>query len=512
MAFTVIFACAAVSGWAQKEEAKSETLLRWHFAGAKALSQNKELTTLEQVLRLPETTALRQAGAKSFATRFAARFNKEGATNANPQIVRQIQPLVADLMEYENAFHLAARDGQDSDWSLAVKLDDARSQLWSKNLAQLAAASGMQGAKGDAKSWNASKEKYRLSFAHEKDWTIIEGGFGAADASAAKQFRSSLGERRGKEVLSAEVNSPLLAKLWGAEKLLDAPKLTLRAEPRGSGLRSELLLDYPEDLGIKAEKWNVPTGLIHEPLIGFTAIQGVAKKLERIESFASLGAQQTPNQLFMWTHSSSPFHFWLAGEVKNPEQVVNNAAREFKDAKLPVGSIEKSTNRAVVYWEGPPVIKPFLSAASVPHSSFLLAGLFPATVPSTNPIPAELVDQLKKSNLIYYDWEITGERLKRWVPVWQLYQMLAKSSVSVNTAPSFRWTGALEPLLGNTVTEATLENSRQIKFIRQSQIGFSGLELVLLAHWLDGDDLMKARNLQLRQPQNTKKPPSLPAP
>ena len=510
MAFTVIFACAAVTGWAQKQEAESETLLRWHFAGAKALSQNKELTTLQEVLRLPETLALRQAGEKRFATRFAARFNKEGETNANPQIVQQIQPLVADLFENENVFHLAARGGQDSDWSLAVKLDEGRSQLWSKNLAQLAAASGMQGANAEAKSWSARKENYRLSFTREKDWIIVEGGFGNADRSAAKEFRSGLSKRRGREVLSVEINSPLLAKIWGAEKLLDAPKLTLRAEPRGNGLRSELLVDYPEDLGIKPEKWNVPAGLIYEPLIGFTAIQGVAKKLDRIKSFASLGAQQTPNQLFMWTHSSSPFHFWLAGDVKNPEQVVDNAAREFKDVKLPVGWIEKSTNRALVYWEGPPVVKPFLSAAPAPHSSFLLAGLFPATRPSTNTIPAELVEQLKKRNLVYYDWEITGERLKRWVPVWQLYQLLAKGSVSVNTAPSFIWANAIEPRLGNTVTEATLENSRRIKFIRQSQIGFTGLELVLLAHWVDGEDLMKAR--QLRPPQNPNKVPSLPVP
>lgn len=510
VAFAVLLAGAALSGWAQAQEAKSETLLRWHFAGTKALAEHKNLTTLREILGLPETAALRQAGAAHLANRFAARFTKEGDTNVNPRIVQEIQPLVGDLVESESVFLMAARGGQDSDWALAVKLEDGRSQLWSKSLSTLASASGMQSETGDARSWTARKEKYRLSFSREKEWTLIEGGYGNADASVGKDFRNALNQRRGQAVLTMEVNTPLLAKIWGAEQLLNAPKVTLKAEPRGNGLRSELVASYPEELGIKPEKWNVPTGLIYEPLIGFTAIQGVAKKLERSETFQSFGAKETPNQLFMWTHSSSPFHFWLAGEVKNPKEVVNNAARELKEIKLPLGSIEQSTNRAIVFWDGPPVVKPFLAAAPAPHSSFLLAGLFPATKPSSNTIPVELVNQLKTPNLVYYEWEITGERLRRWSPVWQLYQVVANKSVSVNTAASFKWADALEPRLGNTVTEGTLENPRQIKFIRQSQIGFSGLELVLLAHWLDGGDLMKAEGLKLQQQQS--KPPALPAP
>jgi hypothetical protein len=43
--------------------------------------------------------------------------------------------------------------------------------------------------------------------------------------------------------------------------------------------------------------------------------------------------------------------------------------------------------------------------------------------------------------------------------------------------------------LQNTVTQATLEKPDQIKVVRQSQTGFDALELVLLAHLLDANDL-----------------------
>jgi hypothetical protein len=488
--FGTVLACALVAGWAQSgKEEKAETLLRWQFAGTKQIANVKDLKTFREIFALPETAALREAAAQHFAVQAARRFTKGGDTNAHAAIIRLIQPLLPDLWLNESSFLMTARGAQDTDWMLGLKLDANRSAEWGKALSQLATSAGMQPGAGE--TWTAQKDNYRLSFSRAKDWTVIEGGHGGAEAKMARDFRSDLGKRRPKELLEADVNSPLLGKIWNSETLAHAPKLVLRAEPKGDGIRSELTMEYPQDLGIKAEKWNVPTGLIQEPLIGFTAIQGVEKKLGMNEKFKALGAQQTPNQLFVWSIAHNPFMIYLAGEVKNSAEVVTNAARALKDAKLPTGSLALSTNRPVLIWNGLPV-KPFFEMAAEPHASFVRAGLFPVHAMNNKPAPPELFAQLKKRNQIYYEWEVTGVRLSKFSPLWQLYYLISQQ-VTRNDAPSEKWIQAAEKYLGNTVTEGTLENSRRIKLVRQSQIGLNSVELLLLAHLVDDADVFQGR-------------------
>jgi hypothetical protein len=491
--FGTLLACAACTIWAQSGKTeKSETLLRWHFAGTRQVANVKDLKTFREVFELPETTALREAAAQHFAAQAAGRFTKGGNTNANPEIIRVIQPLLPDLWLNESSFHLSAKGAEDTDWILALKLDANRAEEWSRALSQLAKEAGMQGGQGGS-SWSAQKENYRLSFSRAKEWTVIEGGFGTSDAKIGKDFRSDLGKRRGKQLLTAEVNSPLLGKVWNSEHLAHAPRMTVRAEPKGDGIRSELVMDYPQDLGIKAEKWDVPTSLITEPLVGFTAIQGVERKLGSMEEFKALGAQETPNQVFLWVQGNSPFSIFFAGDVKNPGQVVTNASLAFKDIKLPTGTLRLSTNRPALFWDGlPAMIKPFLEVASAPNSSFVRAGMFPVQVLTNNPAPAELFEQLRKRNLIYYEWEISGARMRLVGHLWQLYHLLGGKPTQID-APSTKWLKAIEGRMANTVTEGTLDNSRRIKLVRQSQLGFNSVELVLLAHLLDDKDIVEIR-------------------
>jgi len=103
------------------------------------------------------------------------------------------------------------------------------------------------------------------------------------------------------------------------------------------------------------------------------------------------------------------------------------------------------------------------------------------------PAPPELFSQLKKKNLVYYDWEITQERLKQWRPIWQFAQIIQGKFFPASA--SDRWIEAITPKLENSVTEATLEKPNRLKLVRQSQSGFTALELVLLAHAIDPYDV-----------------------
>ena len=499
-----LVAWAATTSWAQAskeaKDTKAETVLRWSFLGTKQLGEKKDLKVFQAIGNMPEAAAWRDAAAANLAERAAKRYTKGANTNAVAQIAEAIKPLIVDLFVAESRFQMDGTGGEEADWMLALKLDDKGHAAWGKSLMELTRHTGMQGAASDKASWVAARDKYKISFSRRKGWTLIQGGFGAADSATAREFLASLEKRAGKNVFEGLINTPLLAKIWSAPQLAHYPKFSLRSEPKGDGLQSELILEYPTDLGIKIEKWNVPDKIINEPLVGFTAIQGVQKKLESLEKFKALGAEKTPNQIFFWSQGISPFSVALAGEVKNPGQVVTNASRVVEKMKFPVGDVQLATNRTALLWTGLPVVVPYVQPAAEPHSSFVTVGLFPVVGQSDKPAPAELLQQLNKKDLVYYDWEITGERLRQFIPIWQVAHLVGQQFRPVNTTASGKFLQALKQNVGNTVTAGTLENANRIKFVRQSHLGFTALELVALAHLFDSADLIDVRGAEVERP------------
>src|SRR6185312_8370426 len=111
-------------------------------------------------------------------------------------------------------------------------------------------------------------------------------------------------------------------------------------------------------------------------------------------------------------------------------------------------------------------------------SNYVFGGLFPLTNPGRKPAPPELIAQVtSRTNLLYYDWEITGERLDQWRQISQLIAII-KNQFSGNTnLVSERWLKGMEPKLGNCVTEITLANPRELSLVRRSAIGVSSFEL-----------------------------------
>jgi hypothetical protein len=478
---------ASAGAFAQSgKEAKAETLARWHFVGTKQLSDAKDLPSLRDILALKESEDLRNAAIDGFAMHVAGRFTKTNQTNINAQIAALIKPLLPDIIQNESRFELAASGAQHADWSFALKLPPEHTAEWHKNLSNLAESAHMKitpASKGSG--WSAQQENYHFTVSPTKDWLILDGGFGQIENKSRKAPKSG-----GKELLTAEINCPAIAKLWNAGRFQHAPKLTLNVEARKGKLRSEMLVDYPQSLNITPEPWNVPTDLIRDPLIGFTAIQGIGPTLAENPQFKALGAQKTPNQAFFWSQSILAFTVFTAADVGNPATVLKNL-----EANLPaaltsgsIGAMTVLTNRPGILWRGLPVITPFLEAGNDGKSPYLVAGLFPANQEKAKPAPPELFAQLKKQkNLVYYDWEITQERLKQWRPIWQAAQIVRGKSFGPSA--SDRWIEAITPKLQNTITEAFLEGPNRLKLVRNSQSGLSALELVLLAHALDPNDV-----------------------
>lgn len=487
------------------KESKAETLARWHFAGTRALSNIKDLTVLRDILALKESDELRNAAADGVAGQMAGALIHGGETNANAQLTALIKPLLPDVVENESWFELSGRTADDAKWFLAVKLSAERAGQWNKNLADLAAKAGMQVSPADkGGSWTARRDNYRLSVTSGKEWLLLEGGAGQAGKSAR------IPKSGGKEVLTADINGPGLAKLWKSERFQHAPRLSLAVSPRKGTLYSEMQIDYPQPLNITPEAWQVPTDLIHDPLIGFTAVQGISGTLAQSPLVKQLGAEKSPNQAFFWSQSSMAFTVFGATDVGNPAVVISNLVAHppamLKDTLG--GTMTVMTNRPAVLWRGLPVVVPFLEAGADGKSPYLVAGLFPVSSAKPKPMPTELLAQLNKKNLVYYDWEITQERLKQWRPIWQFAQIIQGKMFPPSA--SDRWIEAITPKLVNTVTEVTLEGPSRLKLVRQSQSGLTALELVLLAHWLDPYDVMERPPHNPNAPRAPRRNPAVP--
>ena len=509
--------------WAQSE-GKPETLLTWHSAGVKALANEKEMETFHAVAALPETARLRDELLQSCASNAAARFTRETEPGpASEQTAALIKPLLNQLIDSEVRAVLVSPGAEKADWALAVKASGDTATIWSTNLWKLAASSRMaepaSQSVGNQPGWIAKGTSYSLLFSHSNEWVLLAGGHSSLQIheKALAALKQELG-KQGDYTLKADVNLPAFSRITKNEKLSHAPRFSLVSAPRADGFRSEMKLDYPKNLGIKPQKWEVPKELVRDPLIAFTAVQGIKERLSEKEEFTGLKPAETPNQLFIWSQSHTPFSITAAAKVGNTKEFVQNMANRVIHEKNPelkkygLGELRYNTNYNVLTWTGLPIIVPFARPGWEPHDEYVTIGLFPLSEPETNAAPAALFEQLEKENLVYYAWEITGARIAQWRPLWQMSRFLRDKTIPGPESASEKWLPAIAPKLENTVTEATLEGPRSLKIIRQSQLGFTALELVLLAHLADRPEpLPSATQPAPDRPKPGQRPKSPPA-
>ena len=104
------------------------------------------------------------------------------------------------------------------------------------------------------------------------------------------------------------------------------------------------------------------------------------------------------------------------------------------------------------------------------------------------------------TNLVAYDWELTGPRLEQWLYVGQLLRFaLYKAQIPPKSA-SFAWLSALETRLGNCGTVVTRTGPDQLSFLRNSGIGLNSAELDLLADWLESPQFPRGLHTFLGKP------------
>ncbi|HEY1170675.1 MAG TPA: hypothetical protein VGH19_04830 [Verrucomicrobiae bacterium] len=459
-------------------------LLSWHSAGLKSVAEAEGGSRLREVLGMPQTAALKSNTLVKLSHNLPAIiFSEVLASKAQAD---KLKPLLDDIATYESKVVWASE--APLRWRVSVKIPVERTGIWSANLHALL-ASGQPAE--TVPLTNITDQWFTVSYTPQETysyglkegWVTVERSekdykWGAFSASLASNVWLAV-------ELPARI-LPLTGTLLDTNNL---PYLRLTMEGKGENQLSRLDLKFLKDLKIPQQPWNVPTNTIKDPIVSFTALRGVGDIWSRVEALKPLGLPKPPEQIYVWAQTDLPFQTFVAASVPGASNLVQTSLKSWTNelqktyGNRIAGRFASKTNE--LNWAGLMGLLPFLKAAPEPTDDYLVFGLAPM-VPKPQDLPRELLMQfIHRTNLVYYDWEITEARLTHWLQSASLLYMAANRVPIHNGVAPYQWAVNVASKLGNTVTEAELAAANEIKVFRKSPAGMSGFEIYLFFRWLD---------------------------
>jgi hypothetical protein len=210
-----------------------------------------------------------------------------------------------------------------------------------------------------------------------------------------------------------------------------------------------------------------------------------------------LGA--APDQVFIWSQQGMPFQTYVALAVPDVKAFLDNTTKQLIKANSWLtndgfGSFRASTNSEGAVWSDFPVFEPYLRPATNEGTRFVMAGLVPNSV-TNQTIPVELLHQVVgATNVIAYDWEMTGQRIESWLFVCQLFRFASHLGQLDPKGECVAWLRALEGKLGNCGTLISMSSPTKLSMVRKSDFGLTAAELHLLTDWFESPTFPKGLN------------------
>lgn len=516
-------ACATVSPRASEEP----LIYRHHSAGAEAILQSAEGLKFKEVWSLAPSTDLRKQVIQSVAGVVARQI---GAPSSSSNLTSLLVPLVADLVERETVVEVRGSRTA-PDWFIAVRLPEPRRQAWQSAirsvLAEAKLPAGSSASVDGYPGWKVALPKLRLSWANANDWLLLSLAPGASPAwteaiAQLKQSRNLSPIATGKW-LTVNADLALLRQTFPLIPEFADSKLELAFGPKGENVRTDAKLQFSSPLGWAPEPWQIPTNTIRDPIVGFSTARGIRPLLLKSEEKAILPSDAIPNQATVWALPKVPYFLFGAYPQENVSNLVYQTV-----PKLPTvitnhgrlsGQLLWATNTGELYWQGLPFMAPTVKSLVDGGREFLFAQMLPMPVSPKKP-PAELFAFMSRTNLAYYDWEITQERLMGWRKIYQVGLLAFMRQSPVTNAPSQRLLDELSvgKRLGNSITEVSVTGPSELTFMRYSPVGLTGVEIVSALRWLDSSNFpftwestpfmdMKKLSLEHRAARGTNAPP-----
>jgi hypothetical protein len=150
-----------------------------------------------------------------------------------------------------------------------------------------------------------------------------------------------------------------------------------------------------------------------------------------------------------------------------------------------IGRFKQPKDSNSVAWDTIPFLEPHLEVAPTNAGDFAFLRFGPASI-TNRPAPPELYAQfLGWTNMVAYDWELSGPRVESWLYIAQFFRFALRKNQVPPESLSVAWLNAIGPQLGNCGTQVTQSEPNELSFVRTSTIGVSALELQLLADWFE---------------------------
>jgi hypothetical protein len=484
-----------------------DTLARIQWLGLKQLSSEPNVAHLMAIWNLPQSRRLEQQTLDKLSLAPWRLLHRSVDTNA----AALLRPLLDDVMANESCLEIRQATNQPEELVLAIRLDDQRAALWQTNLAAvLESLTGIPPVPAPRHRYGWSLKKHHapnlIQMTRANGWTIL---------GAAEDHNGLLGEllksqapflaRNTNDWLAADLDPVRLAAVFslsartaggegrgevGSKNISTLNHFHLAVTGDGANVLVHGTADFPRPLALDLRPWNIPTNLIDEPLSSFTLIRGFKPWLESLDAWTNLQIGPSPDQLCCWALRGFPMQSYFAAPLAD----ASNAVDRLTDWVLQKEKVWFATNTLARFersktfngldWKGAPFMTPFLRSITVSNQNFVYGGGLVS--PTASPMSLNALQAtLNRTDLVYHDSEATGMRIDQWLYISQFARyVLLKDQLPPDSA-GVLWLKAISPKLGDSVTEITQTGPNQLSFTRQSDIGFTALELNLLADWLE---------------------------
>jgi hypothetical protein len=472
-------------------ESSSQSAVHYHCAGGLQLSNDLHLPTLHKVLVSPTTTKLLNRA----RTRLACSLTNSLRLGDNSSAASLIEPLLSDVVGMESLGTFGGASANADSFILALHLDASGAQLWQDNLGTIFGGSGDKFTSQEfaGQRWNGGGSN-SIWIIPAQDWLLVGRGedFAAAQAQYLTQIKA-----KGRPVPALEHNwleADLTSdRLGGWFQLLQPARLHFAVAPDEDKLLIAARILTTDDIRWKSAPWQVPKDLIRGQIISFTAGENVAAFLKMNPALSQLAGDPLTNQFYFWALDQMPLLNYMAWPEANASNTLerlsaqappafNSELKNFDGTEL----VRPPQGNALVL-RNIRLFVPALQAVEGSNGQFLFLSSFPRA-PNAKPAPDALLSQIEgRTNLVYYDWELTGRRMQEWQILGKMIanRALAQTShAQDDELIDTEWLSGLGSLPGNTVTEITRVAPNELSVMRKAPIGFTAVELDLLAAWI----------------------------
>ncbi len=470
-----------------------KVLLRLHTVGWTAISENTNAATLKAISAATNNSP---AVWDEWVTRVStAATNLFPTTNSDSkEFVSVLRPMWDDLRLNESLLQITALPDKSVEWTLAVQVSNDRAVYWQTNFTRMMSTFTGHSAFTKPKSNGVTSAEFKI--VREGNWVVAglaAGKLGELEKITEMIKKTGRPAATNSDWLELTADLPQLAETFPLfAPFGKLPKIDGAIIGKEGTLRTRATLSFSQPRKWSLTPWQIPTNLIREPLISFTASRSLVGELQNYHWFNQLKLQPEPDQMFAWAQSDVAFQTYFAMPVKNGDKSMDVLISQWpllttNLTQRGLGKWEWDTNHIEIYWRGFPALQPLVHQIQETNSprGFLFAGVFPPAASKTL-IPPELIEQVHKhTNLVYYDWEITQNRVRNWKELSQFRTFFLESSIPETNYTAQTWVDTIAPELGNAVTEITVQSPTQLNLYRNSYLGLTGIELATLAVWLD---------------------------